>query len=71
MTVLKVYLKKGPSVTQYCDYKNFCNDKFRKDLLNKLIRSKIETSMLDIFVDTLLKVFNKNDPIKEHMKLLS
>ena len=65
MTVLKVYLKKGPSVTQYCGYKNFCNDKFRKDLLHELIRSKIETSMLDIFVDTVLKIFSKNAPIKK------
>ena len=44
MTVLKVYFKKkGPSVIQCRDYKNFSNDKFRNDILNELIRSKIET----------------------------
>ena len=46
MIVLKVYLKKGPSVIQYRDYKNFSNGKFRNDLLNELIRSKIETFLL-------------------------
>ena len=66
MTVLKVYFKKKrPSVIQYCDYKNFSNDKFRNDLLNELIRSKIETSRLDIFVNTVLKVLSKNAPVKK------
>ena len=66
MTVLKVYSKmKGPSVIQYRDYKNFPNDKFRNDLLNELIRSKIETSRLDIFVYTELKVLSKNAPVKK------
>ena len=66
MTVLKVYFKKeGPSVTQYGDYKNFSNDKFRNDLRNKLIRSKIETSRLDIFVNTVLKVLSKNAPVRK------
>ena len=54
MTVLEVYFKKkGPSVIQYRDYKNFSKDKFRNDLFNELIRSKIETSRLDIFVNSL------------------
>ena len=61
MTVLKVYFKKkGPSVIQYRNYKNFSNDKFRNDLLNELIRSKIETSRFDIFVNAVLKVLSKN-----------
>ena len=65
MTVLIVYFKKkGPSVIQYRDYKNFSNDKFRNDLLNELIRSKIETSRLDIFINTVLKVLSKNVPFK-------
>ena len=53
MTVLKVFFKKKePSVIQYCNYKNFSNDRFRIDLLIELIRSKIESSRLDIFVNT-------------------
>ena len=65
-TSLKVYFKKKePSVIQYRDYKNFSNDKFRNDLLNELIRSKIETSRLDIFVNTVLKVLSKNAPVKK------
>ena len=66
MTVLKVYFKKtGPSVIQYRNNKNFSNDKFRNDLLNELIRSKTETSRLDIFVNTVLKVLSKNAPVKK------
>ena len=59
------FLKKRPSVIQYRDYKNFSNDKFRNDLLNGLIRSKIETSRLDIFVNTVLKVLSKNASVKK------
>ena len=66
MTVLKIYFKKkGTSVIQYRDYKIFSNNKFRNDLLNELIRSKVETSMLDIFVNTVLKVLSKNAPVKK------
>ena len=43
MIVLKVYLKKGTSVIQYRDDRNFSNDKFRNDLLKELIKSKTET----------------------------
>ena len=59
------FLKEGPSVIQYRDYKNFSNDKFRNDLLNGLIRSKIETSRLGIFVNTVLKVLSKNASVKK------
>ena len=59
------FLKEGPSVIQYRDYKNFSNDKFRNDLLNGLIRSKIETSRLDIFVNTVLKALSKNASVKK------
>ena len=63
MTVLKVYFrKKEPSVIQYRDYKNFSNEKFRND---ELFRSKIETSRLDILVNIVLKVLNKNAPVKK------
>ena len=66
MTVLKVYFKKKkPSVIQYCDYKNFDNYRFRNDLLNELIRSKIEISRIDIFVNTVFKVLSKNTPVKK------
>ena len=66
------FLKEGPSVIQYRDYKNFSNDKFRNDLLNGLIRSKIETSRLDIFVNTVLKVLSKNASVKKrYIKLFS
>ena len=65
MTVLKVYFKKkGPSIIQYGKYKNFSNDKFRNEL-NERIRSKIESSRLDIFVSAVLKVLSKNPPIKK------
>ena len=65
MTVLKVYFKKkGPSIIQYGKYKNFSNDKFRNEL-NERIRSKIESSRLDIFVSAVLKVLSKNSPIKK------
>ena len=70
MSVLKVYFKKkGPSVSQYRDYKNLSNHKFRNALLNELIRAKIETSRLDIFVNAVLKVLNKNAFVKEATKL--
>ena len=66
MTVLKVYFKKKrPSVIQYCDYKNFDNYRFRNDLLNELIRSKIEISRIDVFVNTVFKVLSKNTPVKK------
>ena len=56
MTTFKVYFKKkGPSIIQCRNYKIFSNDKFRNDLLNERIRSKIETLRLDIFVNTVLK----------------
>ena len=76
MTVLKVYFKKKrPSVIQYCDYKNFDNYRFRNDLPNEPIRSKIEISRIDIFVNTVFKVPSKNNPLKnvilEQTKLLS
>ena len=32
---------------------------------NELIRSKTETSRLDFFVNTVLKVLNKNAPVKK------
>ena len=65
MTVLKVYFKKKkPSVAQYRDYKNFSSDKFRNDLLNELITTKVETSRLDIFVITVLNVLCKNTSLK-------
>ena len=63
--VLKIYFeKKGPSVIQY-DYKNFSNDKFRNNVVNELIKSKIETWRLDIFVNTVLKLYSKNAPVKK------
>ena len=76
MTVLKVYFKKKrPSVIQYCNYKNFDNYRFRNDLPNEPIRSKIEISRIDIFVNTVFKVLSKNNPLKnvilEQTKLLS
>ena len=53
----------------------FSNDKFRNDLLNELIRSEIETSALEIFVNTVLKVLSKNAPVRnimlQQMKFLS
>ena len=45
--------------------KIFYNDKFRNDLLNELIKSKIVTSSLDIFVNTVLKILSKNAPVKK------
>ena len=45
MTALKVYFKKkGPSVIQYRDYKNFSNDEFRNDLLKSYLRYKTITT---------------------------
>ena len=74
MTVFKVYCKKkGPSVIQYRNYKNFSNDKFRNDLLNELIRSKIETLRLEVLVNSMLKVKKLllKNVILEQKKLLS
>ena len=66
MAALKVYFKiKGSSVIQYCDYKNFSNSKFRNDVLNEMIRFKIEISRLDIFVNTVIKVLRENAPVKK------
>ena len=33
--------------------------------VNELIRSKIETSRLDVFVNTVLNVLSKNTPVKK------
>ena len=74
MTVFKVYCKKkGPSVIEYRNYKNFSNDKFRNDLLNELIRSKIETLRLEVLVNSVLKVKKLllKNVILEQKKLLS
>ena len=74
MTVFKVYCKKkGPSVIQYRNYKNFSNDKFRNDLLNELIRSKIETLRLEVLVNSVLKVKKLllKNVVLEQKKLLS
>ena len=66
MTVLKVYFKKkGPTIIQYRDYKNLSNENFRNNLLNELFQSKIETSRLEIFVNSVLKVLNKNPAVKK------
>ena len=44
----------------------FSNYKFRNHLLNELIRSKIETSRLDVFVNTVfVNVLSKNAPVKK------
>ena len=39
-------------------------DRFRNDLRNELIRSKVETSRLDPFVKAVLKVLSKNAFLK-------
>ena len=66
MLVLNVYFKKkGPSVIQYGNYEIISNEKFRNNLLNELSRFKIETSRLQIFVNTVLKALTKNAPVKK------
>ena len=66
MTVLKVYFKKkGPSGIQYRKYKNFSNNRFKNVLLNELITSKIGILRVDIFVNTVIKVFIKSAPVRQ------
>ena len=40
-------------------------DDFRTKLITELMKGEIETSRLDIFVNTILKILDKHAPIKK------
>ena len=66
LSIMKVYFKKqNPNVIYYRDYKNFSNDQFRTELLNELMKGRIEISRLDIFTGTALKILGKYAPMKK------
>ena len=66
VSVMKIYFKKQKSNTiHYRQYKNFSNDKFRADLLNELMKGKIEISRLDIFTRTALHILGNHAPVKQ------
>ena len=50
LNLRKQYIKKKESrITKYRNYKNFCNDSFRTELLNELNKRLIRISDLDHF----------------------
>ena len=64
-TVLKQYFKKKePTVIKYRKHKNFCNDRFRSQLLNELNKGLIKISDLEHFNATILKILDHEAPIK-------
>ena len=65
VTVLKQYFKKKETkVIKYRKHKNFCNDRFRSQLLNELNKGLIKISDLEHFNATVLKILDHEAPIK-------
>ena len=68
VTVSKTtYQKLKPRITNYRDYKNFCNDTFRQKLLEKLATENINTncSGLEKFLQICVNTLNNLAPCKE------
>ena len=68
VTVMKTtYEKLKPRITNYRDYKNFCNDTFRQKVLEKLATETINTncSGLEKFIQICVNTLNNLAPYKK------
>ena len=68
VTVMKTtYEKLKPRITNYRDYKNFCNDTFRQKLLEKLATESIKTNCtgLEKFLQICVNTLNNLAPCKK------
>ena len=66
-TVVKgSFIKRGPKIINYRDYRKFDIDSFRKDLKDRLIRQSQQALIsYDIFDAIVLSVLNKHAPVKQ------
>ena len=65
ISVLRSFFKKNePKIIQYRDYKKFCNEAFRENLVRQLLSQDFQTSELKNFKDVVLKVLDKHAPWK-------
>ena len=66
ITVLRQFFKKNePNIIKYRNYKKFCNDTFRENLLEELSSQDLQASQLEKFREIVLKVFDKHAPWKK------
>ena len=64
-TVLKIYFKKrGPRIVKYRNYKDFCNNDFKNDLVNNLLGKNIQENDFGNFKKSVLDVLQKHAPLK-------
>ena len=60
------FIKGGPKIINYRDYRKFDIDSFRKDLKDRLIRQSQQALIsYDIFDAIALSVLNKHAPVKQ------
>ena len=60
------FIKRGPKIINYRDYRKFDIDSFRKDLKDRLIRQSQQALIsYDIFDAIVLSVLNKHAPVKQ------
>ena len=67
VTVVKGgFIKRGPKIINYRDYRKFDIDSFRKDLKERLLRQSQQALIsYDIFDAIVLSVLNKHAPVKQ------
>ena len=67
VTVVKGgFIKRGPKIINYWDYRKFDIDSFRKDLKERLLRQSQQALVsYDIFDAMVLSVLNKHAPVKQ------
>ena len=60
------FIKRGPKIINYRDYRKFDIDSFRKDLKDRLLRQSQQALVsYDIFDAIILSVLNKHAPVKQ------
>ena len=65
MTVLKAYFKKQkPKIIKYRNYKNFCNEAFKQELVKELNDNNILPGQLESFENVVFKILQKHAPQK-------
>ena len=67
VTVMKTTFQKlDPKITHYRDYRKYCNDSFRQDLLSTLVMENINLSNgLQKFIGICIKTLDKFVPRKK------